>query len=107
MPPGEPFREAEFDPFVSLFDSTCQLVGLNEDGTGFVDPDPNTGAALDSYLSEAALTLGTYTVVLTQSDNLPNGPTPADGFHEKNAANFTSIFLCSNGEFCDITFVDQ
>jgi hypothetical protein len=99
---GQVISRGGFDPVLSLFDSTGMLIGLNEDGTGFVAPDPNTGAAFDSYLTRI-LTPGTYTLVLTQSDNSPNGPTFADGFHEQGNPNFTAMFACTNGRFCDVT----
>src|ERR1700694_5566745 len=42
---GQMIPRGGFDPILSLFDSTGMLIGLNEDGTGFVAPDPHTGAA--------------------------------------------------------------
>jgi hypothetical protein len=41
------------------------------------------------------------------SDNLPNGPTFADGFHEQGMGNFTSMFGCTNGVFCDINLANR
>jgi hypothetical protein len=99
---GQAIPRGGFDPIVSLFDSTGALIGLNNDGTGFVATDPHTGAAFDSYL-QLLLLPGSYTLVLTQSDNSPNGPTFADGFHEQGNPDFTAMFACTNGKFCDVT----
>ena len=68
---------------------------------GRSEPDSVTGACFDSYLSES-LTAGTYTLVLSQSDNSPAGGTLADGYTRTGQTDFTSSFGCSNGEFCDI-----
>lgn len=96
---GQAIAAGGFDPFLSLFDSSGTLIGVNNDGTG-VATDA-TGAALDSLLTET-LVAGSYTLVLTQSDNGPNGPTFADGFLETGNGNFTAMFACSNGIFCDL-----
>lgn len=103
---GQTIPLGGFDPWLSLFDSTGSLIGQNNDGTGFVGTDPNTGASLDSYFVEPSLGAGTYLLVLSQSDNGPNGPTFADGFHEQGNPTFTTAFGCSNQIFCDETFVD-
>ena len=92
---GQGIPRGGFDPILSLFDSTGTLIGLNNDGTGFVATDPHTGAAFDSYLKMTSLAPGTYTLVLTQSDNGPNGPTLADGFHEQGNPKFTAMFACT------------
>lgn len=89
-----------FDPILSLFDSSGNLLNVTNDGSP--NTDPSTGAALDSLLS-LSLDPGMYTLALAQSDNQANGPTFADGFSEQGAGNFTSTYGCSNGFFCDIT----
>ena len=69
-----------FDPTVSLYDSSGVLLAVNQDGgCGVVAADPVTSSCWDSYLP-ITLPAGTYRVVLTQSTNLPAGPTLADSF---------------------------
>jgi len=99
---GQVIPRGGFDPVLSLFDSTGMLIGENNDGTGFVAVDPHTGAAFDSYLP-LVLSPGTYTLVLTQFDNEPNGPFFSSGFHEQGNPNFSAMFGCTNGMFCDAT----
>jgi len=94
-----------FDPVLSLFDSTGALIAFNDDDLSSppkVGIDLVTGERLDSFLT-IALSPGTYTVAITESDNLPNGPTLADGFFEQGNGNFTAIFGCAAGSFCDFT----
>ena len=45
---------------------------------------------------------GSYTLVLSESDNQPAGGTLSDGYTETGNPAFTSEFGCSNGIFCDI-----
>ena len=72
---GTTIGRGGFDPILSLFAGTgpnALLIGLNNDGTcGDVGQDSVTSACWDSYLSMPGLVAGTYTVVLTQSDNSP------------------------------------
>jgi hypothetical protein len=90
-----------FDPIVAVFDATGVLIAQNDDGIG-VPPDPITGAALDSLLT-VSLGAGQYVVSLTEFDNLPFGPTLADGFVESGQGNFTALFGCGAPNFCDVT----
>jgi len=79
-----------FDPTVSVFDGRGNLLVTNRDGgCGVVAADPVSGFCWDSYL---ALTLpaGNYSVVLTQSENLPNGPTLASSFVYTGQPSFTA-----------------
>jgi len=103
---GQTIPRGGLDPYIALFDSNGVLIAQNDDGAGFVATDPNTGAAKDSYLTEGALPAGTYTVVLTEHDNFANGPNLANGFHEQNNGDFTAMYGCTNGKFCDDTFVN-
>lgn len=94
------------DPILSLFAGTgpnALLIGLNNDGTcGDVGQDSVTSACWDSYLSMPGLVAGTYTVVLTQSDNSPFGPFLGDGFARTGQGNFTGpTFLNAPGSFID------
>jgi hypothetical protein len=89
-----------FDPIVSLFNSAGALIAEQDDGSPRVDSV--TGAALDS-LTSLVLAAGVYRVALTEAFNFALGPTFADGFLETGQGNFTSIFGCAAGRFCDAT----
>jgi hypothetical protein len=53
-------------------------------------------------LIETTLASGTYTLVLSQSDNSPLGPTLGDGFFRTGQGNFTGpLFLGVPGSFID------
>jgi uncharacterized protein (TIGR03437 family) len=95
---GTTIPRGGFDPTLSLFDSTGQLVAANQDGgCGLVAADAVTGMCWDSYMA-LSLPAGNYRLVVTQSANTANGPTLADGFHsfcsaaDQNAANCTQNF---------------
>ena len=99
-----------FDPVLSLFDSTGGLTALSplvaftdSTGCGPVPADPATGACFDEELTLTTLLPGnTYTLVLTQSNNYPNGGFFGDGFTQDGAGNFTpGEFGCSASAFCD------
>ena len=99
---GASIPEGGFDPWLAIFNSSGGLVASNDDGTcGQVGTDSVTGACFDSYISES-LSAGSYTLVLSQSDNSPAGGTLGDGYTRTGQTDFTSSFGCSNGEFCDI-----
>ena len=99
-----------FDPVLSLFDatggllSTSLLIATNDDGAG-VATDPLTGNAFDSLLNLTALVAGnTYVLVLSQYDNLANGPDYGAGFSQQGNGNFTpGEFGCPGVSFCDAT----
>ena len=96
-----------FDPYISLYDSTGALIFQIDDGSP--NSDPGNGNAYDSFVtfppgdgSLSILTAGTYTLALTQSPNLPFGSVLSDGFFfDPSETNFTAIYLCQNGQFCD------
>ncbi len=99
--------EGGFDPWLAIFNSSGALVASNDDGTcGQVGTESVTGACFDSYISEA-LTAGSYTLVLSQSDNSPAGGSLSDGYTRTGQTDFTSSFGCPNGEFCDINADDR
>lgn len=78
-----------FDPTVALFDNSGALIALNRDGgCGSVAADPVTMLCWDSSLN-VAVPAGTYQVVLTQSENMPGGPSIQDPFVYDGAGNFT------------------
>ncbi|MBZ5677900.1 MAG: PEP-CTERM sorting domain-containing protein [Acidobacteriia bacterium] len=99
-----------FDPVLSLFDatggllSTSLLIATNDDGAGAAT-DPSTGNAFDSFLNLTTLAAGkTYVLVLSQSDNLANGPDYGGGFSQQGNGNFTpGEFGCAGVSFCDAT----
>ncbi len=98
-----------FDPVLSLFDasggliSSSPLVATNNDGAS-VAIDPSTGNGFDSFLNLTTLAGSTYVLVLSQSDNLANGPDYGGGFSQQGAGNFTpGEFGCGGVSFCDAT----
>ena len=94
--------EGGFDPWLAIFNSSGTLVASDDNGTcAQVGTDSSTGACFDSFISQS-LTAGTYTLVLSQSDNSPLGGNLSDGYTRTGQTDFTSSFGCSNGEFCDI-----
>lgn len=86
-----------FDPLLNIFLSNGDQVGSFDDSAGGTPCIAGSGISagsngcLDSYFS-GSLAAGTYTLALTQFDNLLNGSTLGDGF--------LSQHLCSSN-FCD------
>ncbi len=79
-----------FDPTISIYDAQGNyLLGNRDGGCGNVAADTTTGFCWDSYLS-TTLPAGTYQVVITQSENLPNGPTLTSGFVYTGQSTFTT-----------------
>ena len=99
---GAVVPQGGFDPILALFDSAGVLINQNDDGYANVSADSVTGQHWDSYV-HTTLAAGTYTVSLTQYDNFPNGPNLDAGFSRTGQPQFTSMFGCSNGGFCDRT----
>lgn len=105
---GDPISAGGFDPVLSVFDAAGGLIAssvleaTNDDGAG-VAIDPSTGAAFDSLIFLTGLDPGgEYALVLTESDNLPIGPTYGDGFTQTGQGNFTAVeFPCGGSAFCD------
>jgi hypothetical protein len=94
-----------FDPWLSLYNSSGNLLQSVDNFNppcGPVATDSVTGACFDSFISQS-LGMGTYTLILSQSDNGPAGTTLADGFTNTGNPTFTAGFGCSNGQFCDST----
>jgi hypothetical protein len=94
-----------FEPVLTLYDGTGNL--LFQDSTGGTAPsscggraiDPFSGFCLDALISQVLQT-GSYTLALTEWDNIPSGPTLADGFPDTGAGNFTGKeFGCGAGGF--------
>ena len=63
--------------------------------------DSVTSQQYDTFL-QSFLGAGDYTVSVMQYYNFARGPNLSDGFRE-TGANFTFIYECSNGMFCDAT----
>jgi hypothetical protein len=88
-----------------LFDSEGNFITYNDDGaSGTVPFEPNTGVAFDTAL-EVVLDAGDYTVSVMQYNNKAAGLTLADGFDQSGDPFFTSVYNCSNGQFCDASNV--
>jgi hypothetical protein len=94
-----------FEPVLTLYDGSGNL--LLQDSTGGTAPsscggraiDPFSGFCLDAVISQV-LPTGSYTLALTEWDNIPSGPTLADGFPDTGTGNFTgSEFGCGAGGF--------
>ena len=87
---------------LSLFDSGGNLLAFDDGGVapagcGPRQVDAATGFCLDAYIS-GLFSAGSYTAVLTEWDNTPNGPTFDDGFSEQGNGNFTGgPFLLNAG----------
>lgn len=93
-----------FDLGVALFDSAGLLLLSQDDATPECDGvanDPVTNDCFDIRVV-TELAVGEYLVAITQFNNEPLGPDFAAGF-SKSGANFTSIFGCSAGQFCDVS----
>jgi hypothetical protein len=110
---GQLIAQGGFDPVLSLFDSTGGLT-LTSPLVAFTDtsafcpngPDPSTGSCFDEELVLTTLLPGnSYTLVLTQSNNYPNGGFFGDGFSQDGNGNFTpGAFGCFANAFCDSNF---
>ncbi len=90
---GQVISAGGFSPVLSLFDATgsqdlLQLDWSGGQGAGPRAIDPISGYAWDSYMSPS-LNAGSYILALSEDDNVPNGPTFADGFSRTGQGNFT------------------
>jgi hypothetical protein len=100
---GASIARGGFDPILALFDSNGVFIDQNDDGgSGNVPADPATGAFFDTFL-QANLAAGNYTVSVMQYNNFANGPNLSNGFSQGGNTNFTNVFGCSQGFFCDVT----
>jgi len=97
---GTPIAPGGFDTFFTWYDSSGNQIGTDNDGLnneGCVNVGSFNGACLDAYFT-GTLTPGDYTLVLTESGNVPNGSF-SDGFSEQGMGNFTASGTCL--VFCD------
>lgn len=83
---GAEVARGGFDPIVTLFDASGNLLGENDD-SGLVT-DSVSGNAWDSLLTRD-LSAGNYTATVTQYDSFANGPLLADGFQGTADMNFS------------------
>ena len=80
--------------------------GFNGTGSCAVPADSNTGLEFDTCLV-GVLAAGLYTATLMQHDNFANGPNLSAGFVRAGDPTFTGLLGdCSNGQFCDVSFVE-
>lgn len=100
---GDPVPNGGFAPVLSVFNPAGLLIGSDFGGgggpCGLRAIDPVSGFCWDAYLS-LFLSPGTYTLALSQDDNLPLGPFLSDGFTRQGEGNFTGPnFLGTAGSF--------
>jgi hypothetical protein len=94
-----------FDPILTLFDGSGNMVGYYDDGPGPVPADPTTGRYYDTNLT-LSVGPGNYTAAISQYANFFSGSTGDNisvGFSQTGNPTFTSTYGCSNGQFCDVT----
>lgn len=101
---GTAIASGGFDLSVSLFDAAGLLVLSQDDATPECDGVPNDPVTNDCFDVRVITTLaaGDYLVAVTQFNNAAVGPDLAAGF-SRTGANFTSVFGCSAGQFCDVS----
>jgi len=101
---GAAIAAGGFDPGVALFDAAGLLVLSQDDATPECDGVPNDPVTNDCFDVRVVTNLaaGDYLVAVTQFDNAALGPDLAAGF-SRTGANFTSVFGCSAGQFCDVS----
>jgi len=95
---GDVIPAGGFPVVISLFDPSGNLFAYDAGGTAPDDCAPRnidtvTGFCLDGYLNVPVTETGTWTAVLTEYDNTPNGPTLADGFAEQGNGDFNNGFM--------------
>lgn len=104
---GAQIPEGGFDPMLALFDGNGNFITGNDDGGCVLVPrDPVTTNCWDSYINRTDLAPGSYTVALTEYQNLPNDNDLADGFEQDGQGNFTTKFANSNTPAGCTQFID-
>lgn len=106
---GNVVARGGFDTILALFDAgTGVLIGQNDDSIGAVcggvpvAVDSVTGRRFDTCLN-SNLAAGNYIVAVMEFDNFAVGPNISAGFTRTGQGNFTGLFGCSNGRFCDVS----
>jgi hypothetical protein len=74
---GQVIGSGGFDPILTLFDGSGDIIDDNDDGGSNVPADG--GSHYDTFL-QALLTPGNYTVSVQAYSNFANGPNLSDGF---------------------------
>ncbi len=90
-----------FEPVLTLYDAAGNL--FLQDATGGTIPsgcdvraiDAVSGFCLDAVIQNF-LNAGNYTLALTEYDNIPGGPTLAEGFPQTGNGNFTGPEFTGN-----------
>jgi hypothetical protein len=99
-----------FDPILAIWDSAGNQIEEQDDGA-FVGAQQSNSVfynvgEFDSFLN-INLAAGNYIATLTQYDNFSVSTLLADGFLRDAEPQFTSVFGCSNGSFCEGSLVDS
>ncbi len=102
MSNGSLVEAGGFDTILSLFDSSGALLVTVDDGGARIDP--NTGESFDSAI-QMSLSAGTYTLAITQYNNLPASLFLVGGFTREGDGNFTPQLneTCQAASFCDVS----
>lgn len=91
---GQSIAAGGFDPILSLYDFSGNLVDYNDDGPSS-PTDPTSGAAFDTFF-QANLLAGSYTVFVTQYNNF--GPSQLPGpFDREGQPDFANGFIDVTG----------
>ena len=96
------FATGGFEPVLTLYDPSGNLLfqdangGTEPSGCGARATDPVSGFCLDAFIQGILNVPGTYTLALTEWDNIPSGPTLADGFPQTGNGNFTGPEFTGN-----------
>jgi uncharacterized protein (TIGR03437 family) len=95
-----------FNPSLAVFDASGNLIASNQDGgCANVPANPTTGFCWDAYLN-LSLPAGTYQAVVTESENVANGPTLSSAFAYTGQGNWTrGPESTGTGGFWDLTGV--
>ena len=93
-----------FDPILSIWDSAGNQLEEQDDGGVSGAQQSNSVfynyGEFDSFL-DIDLATGSYIATLTQYDNFSVSSQLADGFLRDADPQFSAVFGCSNGSFCE------
>ena len=100
---GSTIPAGGFDPTLIVYNANGSYVTDNRDaGCSLATADPVTAFCWDARLDLTLQPNTNYFVVLTQSDNLPNGPTIGDGFIFDSQTTFTTPIGVGSQGFWDL-----
>ncbi len=99
-----------FDPILSIWDSAGNQLFEQDDG-GVVGSRQSNAVSyqfgeFDGFLN-IDLDAGDYIATLAQYDNFSVSTLLADGFRFDGDPNFTAVFGCANGRFCEGSLEDS